>query len=40
MTATWNVKQPNANLKRFNTYAQAMAYVRRVSVDCDVWFGE
>jgi hypothetical protein len=40
MTATWNVKQPNAPLKRFATFSKAMAYVRRVAVDCDVWFGE
>ena len=39
MQATWNVKQPNAPLKRFDTYSKAMAYVRRVAVDCDVWFG-
>lgn len=40
MTATWNVKQPGANLMQFATLADAMKFVRRVKVDCDVWFGD
>lgn len=40
MEPTWNVKQHNAPLKRFATFSEAMAYVRRVAVDCDVWFGK
>ena len=40
MEATWNVKRGADPVKRFATFSKAMAYVRRVAVDCDVWFGE